>query len=720
MRIMFGTRWALVLALLAGCGNGVGGGSLKPLPPSTYRNSDGSTLPVRRDGGRPSDGGGHAIDGGGVQAEVQITILAPVQGTVLKAASSPELRAKVLSLLPVDAGSVGDYLDQVSYALSFVGDKSGKPLVTGPLFGPAANDEWSTRIDLSSLQTGSYLLTVTAVTRNGGVGTASITVLVDAGPILRIVSPRSGGTYKGSVAVQVQIDSTPFAPTKEPVEASIGGYPVTLAVLTTAGLYEGLIEFEKYNPPLVDEQKFTVAAANNLGTRNQAEVKFIVDVVGPVFSDTQPAPGAVIGGVIRVRAKVTDISGVLGPSVIAIIGNKADVNFTLQLEPEAGAPGYYSALFDTAKLTACKLSSTLCIVFPNLSFRASDSLGNESFMAYDIAVDNIPPIFDLDPPRMRLMKFDPSAKSDAGVTADGSVNPGATGMNVCSFAFDPLGDWSRLGDMPNDQCAVPQVFDLRARIEDDGNRAEDLKVIPIAGIDPATTSMYVLDDTAQPLVVDTDGDGYCDGINPLLVPTTSPPKQNNEVLTTRLVPVTPKGTGDFTPDYSLLSDISALRDGCNLGRDTQAPFRLCAVQPSTIAIGYPTAFDPKSAIWTIEPLTAGEHWCMGGQFDALANQINQATVPNPQEGWACVAAAGADRNGNKGVSAPLRVWIQYQGLRQDTVVCPSPPASAGPAPDCTGTYDPKSNQVSSKVCLARRFSSGEIRWQNSSAGAGGN
>ncbi len=87
----------------------------------------------------------------------------------------------------------------------------------------------------------------------------------------------------------------------------------------------------------------------------------------------------------------------------------------------------------------------------------------------------------------------------------------------CSALFDPLSVNRYEGDMPNDGCMVPQLFDLRARIEDQGNHASGLKVTPIAGIDPDNTSVYILTDNTQPLVVDTDGDGYCDAINPLLV-----------------------------------------------------------------------------------------------------------------------------------------------------------------------------------------------------------
>jgi hypothetical protein len=702
-------RWVGLLLLVGGCGAGVGA-SPGALPPSAITPVDSG---AGRDGKRDAvvdvaHGDGAAapgIDGGGPLADLQITMLAPTAGSILKAASSPEIRAQVTATLPLDAGPVGDHIATVAYAFIPAATPKAKPLVSGPLFGPAANSEFATRSDLTTLPTGDYILAVTAVTYNGGVAAATLAVQVDAGPTVRIISPKSGGTYKGSVAVQVQIDSAPFPPTVEPVQATVGGYPLALSASGNAGFYQGIIEFEKYQPPLVDEQRLTVIATNALGTSNQAEVKFVVDVHGPTFSDTLPVPGAVVGGVIVVRAKVTDVSGILGPSVIAIIEDQADsLSFRLELKPEIGAPGYYSALFDTAKFPRCKVASTeLCVVFPNLSFRASDTLGNDAFLAYDFAVDHLPPLFDLDPPAdLRLMKFDQELR-----------------MNVCSWAFDPLGNWSRPGDMPNQGSFVPQIFDLRARIEDDGNRGIDLKVVPISGIDPATTHMYVLDDTTQPLVVDWDGDGYCDGINPLLVPTASPPKNSNQVMTIRLVPVTPKGTGDFTPDPSLLDPLVLNSyPGCNQGVDEKAPLRLCGVENIPVAIGYPSALDPQAAVWTIEPLTEKEPWCLGSQFDTYANQI--------ADGWACFAAGGADRNGNQGVSAPLRLYVsakfvdptQPSGQPKLGPTGYLPPTDAGAAPDCTGTYDPLTKQLSAKPCIGRRFPSKQVRWQGDTTAAG--
>ena len=145
----------------------------------------------------------------------------------------------------------------------------------------------------------------------------------------------------------------------------------------------------------------------------------------------------------------------------------------------------------------------------------------------------------------------------------------------CSFAFDPLSLNQFVGDMPNDGCMVPQVFDLRARIEDDGNRAVGLKVVPIAGIDPDNTNVYVWhvdpsNTNPPPLTVDTDGDGNCDAINPLLVPTSGPPTQSNQVLQIRLAGVPPAGSADFRPDSTLPANAP-----CGEGTATAPPKELC-------------------------------------------------------------------------------------------------------------------------------------------------
>ena len=349
----------------------------------------------------------------------------------------------------------------------------------------------------------------------------------------------------------------------------------------------------------------------------------------------------------------------------------------------------FSALFDTRRLSACGRNGAggLCVLWPNLSFRAADLLGNERVAAYDIGIDNQPPQIDLDPPQLRLIKFDEGYR--------------------CSWSFDPLGPFLGLGDMPNDGCGVPQVFDLRARVEDQANPATGSKAPPTALVDRTSVTAYVLDDTNQALVVDLDGDGVCDGVNPLLVPTTMPPAQSNEILAVRLAPVMVQGDGNFTRDPSVGME-PALASRCVAGKDQNSPAPLCARQELTVAMGYPTAQDTEPAIWTIEPV--GTNRCVGSQLDTHANRI--------QEGWACIAVAATDRVGNAGVSHPLRVYVRYRG--DQLTVDPrgpsgcgsmAPPAGAGALPDCTGVYDRATNRVVAGSCTGPRFPTGELRYR---------
>jgi len=653
---------------LVGCGEG--SSSLGPGAPV-----------VTGDGGAAFEVGGSGEAGVGT-GEVALAILAPAAQAVLPVTSAPEIRVRVESLAMGAAGPAADPIDpgSVRYVLG-TGDPDGAS-VTGSLVGPTFDFEYTARADLTPLPTGPYLLTITAATRSGAVGVASVPVLVDAGPRITILAPRAQGAYKGSAAVEVMIDPLPFE-LGAPPEAFVGTVAVPLEPGPGLGRYRGALEFNKFDPPLIDDQLFRVVARNQQGTVAEEGVVFFVDDDGPLFETTQPAEGQVVGGVVRIAATLSDRAGVLGPSVVAFIGNRGGEGFELELRPE-GRTGVFSALFDTRKLSACLRGAPagLCNLWPNLSFRASDLLGNERVVAYDIGIDNQPPRIDLDPPDMRIKRF-----------GDGWE---------CSWLFDPLGFAVRLGDPPNDGCGVGQVFDLRARIEDEGNWAAGVKLPPTSLVDPPTVTAFVLDDTAQALAVDIDGDNICDGINPTLIPTTMPPTQSNEILAVRLRPVMPTGAGNFTPDPSIPMD-PALTGVCGPGSEPQPPDPLCFEQALTVAIGYPAASSPEPAIWTIEPIDDSR--CVGSQFDAHANRI--------QEGWACIAVVATDRVGNASVSHPLRVYIDYRAstLGPGSLIphCPAPPASAGPPPDCTGRYDRATNALVAGRCAGARFGPGEVR-----------
>ena len=517
------------------------------------------TPPPPFDGSTPVEN-----DAGGEPAAVAITILSPADGATLPTAAAIDVRARIV----VNGGVTGNghgYLDPKSVRAVLVSKiQSQVPgadeVAVTPLVPGTVDGEYRGRLSVSTLPSGEYALRVTGATPSGARGEATVNIKIDAGPVITLLSPQPGGHYKGTLTIAVVVDSAPLLPTMQPLDATIGGVPVTLAPVAGTNTFRGTIDFRKPIPPLVGDQLLIVAAKNGNGTRSEIRVIFVVDEAGPTITDMLPKPGQVVGGVIKVAAKVVDDAGVLPSSIFVLIGNVNDPKFKLQLFDEGG--GVFSTVFDTARLTGCRLppDTGLCIVFPTLSFRAADLLGNESVVSYESAVDNEPPLLDLDPPEIRDSKID-------------------LGALRCSWTFDPLSNNSVNGDMPADGCAVSQVFDLRARVQDTSNIAGGLKTAPISGLDPETIAVYVLDDTTQPLTVDGDGDGICDSINPKLVPTTSPPTKNNEVLKVRLTPVPKKGLADFTRDPSL-SPALAQRPYCIPGADVSPPEALskCPVQ----------------------------------------------------------------------------------------------------------------------------------------------
>ncbi|HEX3697475.1 MAG TPA: hypothetical protein VH374_19030 [Polyangia bacterium] len=479
-----------------------------------------------------------------------------------------------------------------------------------------------TPLDLSMLESGTYELHITVTTNSGATGTATRSFRADAGPRIVITKPIEEAPYKGSIAATVQIDDALFGPISN-VQMSVGTEMLTVSGPTgnPADTYTTLIDFNSYMPPLDGEQLFKVSATNVNGTRTSATVKFVIDNEGPTIEQAIPAAGAIIGGITSISAKITDPAKVLDSSVVAVVAHGSE-RFEVPLDADPANPGRYTHQFDTRLLDVHD-------VYPTLSFRASDLLGNQSSIGYGVALDNTPPLADLDPPAdFRILLKDSS-------------------IWRCSWRFDPLGS-----DAVNDGDKVNQLFDIRARVEDHGNTplAGSIDIVPVSLINPQQVELLILDDTSQPLVVDSDGDGICDKINPLLVPT-STPMSSKDALLVNLVPVPPSGSGDMTPD------LSALDIGCQPGTATVPPDPLCLTTDLTAALPY--AFTREAAIWSIAPVMSLTPYCVGNQFDAFANNI--------QDGWACLAVRAADNLGNMQVSRVLRVCIDHDGIGNE---CP--------------------------------------------------
>jgi hypothetical protein len=671
--------WSTLLAAVAA---GCGGNENYPTPSTTDgglpprvqpdsavdhmgdARSDGAT----GDGGEAGTGDGGDGDGGGDgggdgvarRVSVQVEIDSPTkpstpdggaaQYAVMVAANrfTPEIRVTIDSTGATDPDTITEVLVTVTKVGAKMAAASAKlgetKLEQVPETDIAIHRFTDTPVDISKLESGVYDLEATASTIGGVMAKAKTTFQIDAGPVIRIDSPGENKYYRESTTLNVTITDAFFGPIKS-VTMLLGQQTLTFSGPSgpSNSQYSGTIQFNAFNPPLEGDQLLTVRATNQKGTEAVARRKFVSDNKGPTITETVPKTGALIGRVITISAQVDDPAGVLDSSVVAVIAH-GDKMFEVKLEPPAAGsmgPVTYTALFDTARLPVNAL-------FPSISFRASDIPGNQSSVGYLVSLDNTPPLADLDPPtKLKLIR---------------TVND----VDECSWPFDPLGD-----DAVNDLETVNQLFDVRARIEDQGNSPlyGDTDFTPIGGIDDTRVQLLVLDDTTKALVVDTDGDGKCDAVNPLLTPTTTP-MSDNDALLVNLLPIAPAGDANFY-DPNQVNGVPGL---CAAGSATKAPGPLCGTTPLTTALHY--ASTVQAATYGIPPVTNDKLQCVGRQFDALGNHV--------KDGWICLAVAVADTLGNLQVSRPIRVCVDKDGQGDECAV-DAQGVYKTPAPDCTGT-----------------------------------
>jgi hypothetical protein len=663
-----------VAALLVFAGAGCGGDNNNfPLPTP----GDDSGLPPRTvlDGGTTTGDGPRNGEGGSsspdvVTVKVTVEIKSPTKDAVARAAE--RFTPSVNVLIDSAGASQGDTVSEVTATVTKMGAKmsaaSAKLNETkndqAPGSTVAVHQFTDTPVDISKLEGGNYELKVAVKTVGNLTADATVTFMVDSGPIIRIDRPVENQYYRESATVDVTVTDPLFG--VEAVSMWLGQTQLMVSgpMGPTMSQYSGTIQFNSYNPPLEGDQLLTVRATNKLKTEAVVRRKFVADNKGPTITATVPKTGDLIGRVITVSAQVTDPAGVLDSSVVAVIAH-GDMMFEVKLLPAAAGStspaGTYSALFDTARLPANAL-------FPSISFRASDNPGNQSSVGYLVSLDNTPPLADLDPPNdLRLVKKDGD-------------------FDRCSWPFDPLG-W----DSVNDGATVNQLFDIRARVEDQGNDplAGHADFTPIAGLDDTRVQLLVLDDVSRPLVVDTNGDGLCDAINPTLTPTTMPMSASDALLI-NLTPIAPGGSADFTPSAP------PANAPCVSGAAPKAPDPMCDTSNLTVTLAYAAT---QAAIWTVPPVIGDKLQCLGRQFDGLGNHV--------QDGWVCAAVAAADKLGNMQVSRPLRVCLDKDGQGGECG------AVRGPMPDCTGTQTASKPNIvidSTKPCRPwRSYSPGEYR-----------
>src|SRR5260370_42552393 len=116
-------------------------------------------------------------------------------------------------------------------------------------------------------------------------------------------------------------------------------------------------------------------------------------------------------------------------------------------------------------------------------------------------------------------------------------------------------------------------------MEDHGNTAPGLAAEGYSGVDQSSVFLYVIpDDKMPPLAVDTDGNGVCDTVNPLVIPSSTGIMTPGKALSLKLVPLTAgPGRADFRGPFPAPTNPVA-QGQCDVYGDamtTLAPGPLC-------------------------------------------------------------------------------------------------------------------------------------------------
>jgi len=564
-------------------------------------------------------------------------------------------------------------LDAGSVTVSVVQDAGDPSLFERRMdLKDASANLWEARVALGGLAGGNLLIEVRASDTDDPPNSniARLVIVHDDGPNIEFLSPSQDDQYFNSALVysfRITYDEG-TAPTGTPAcgvdEVSVSGTAFSpTRTIDSPCTYEGTVDFAAdFDPDLIDNQYvLLVRATNGNLTEATALRTFHVDNTGPTitFHPDYIVDNAIIGGTVVIRVIATDPSGVVAGTVVAQVSGSA--TDTIPLLP--AAQDEYAAVYDTSELDSV-------IASPTISVTAEDLWGNRRTESIVVHIDNAPPVISLHPPSMRNLKVE-------------------SGPDLCSWRFDPVG-WDSADD-PDDlsfdfvpglldpitsepsgygpDWCQPQVFFLRARVEDSANQRPGQVIIYPSYVDPQTVELFAYDG-GMPLVVDLDGDGFCDNINPLLEPT--PGGLPGEAWHNTMNPIPVRGTEDFT---SILDSTLPIPGLCEGGTDADPPAPLCGPSPMTAA-SFQGSQTGVPVIFTLGVPSDGAD-CTGTQFDAVGNGFGS--------GWICLTVRARDAAGNVGISDPMRVYVD---LSENNWCSPLPDPTdpmdpTYPVPDCT-------------------------------------
>jgi len=547
-----------------------------------------------------------------------VTILSP---PALSTVFAPSFDVDFMIVDPdgVDPSSVGCDVEGITQAM---------PTGGGPV--------WTCTVSTTGLSDGIVTVVVGGNDVNDAFGGAMRDFDYDAGPQITFISPDPGEILAGTILVQFTLDD-PSTVMPGSVSANLNGFPIADLAEGPPGTWTGTFVTNTPGAAIADGPAVITAVATSVnGVVGMGTVTVTLDNSGPDILFVSPVDGQLVAGVVALDVEITDPAGVALAT--------AQIGFTTPVPGFAAVGGgVYIGSFNTNDLDPA-LASTFVEVI------AQDTLGNWSATSVLIEIDNTLPILELAPAPMTLcdlgdMTSLPQCLGLGGELSDPFDSVGTDALNDLDILGNAGGAGSR-----------GQWIPIRAEIRDFGQGPPTNEE---AGIDDATVFLYVLDDTSVPLVVDVDGDGVCDVVNPNVIPGLGGPIF---ALAVPLLPIPPTGEADYS--------------GGVMPPDPIIPF-----SPMTVAVeDPPTAM--RAAIYTIGPVDADGNDDLGNSFDSVVLS----------DGPACVAVTADDAIGNVGVSKPLRVCIDNGAVGGCAGWSP---------PDCTGTI--VGSTVTSTPCTADDF-----------------
>ena len=520
-----------------------------------------------------------------------------------------------------------------------------------PVSSPSLPSTFEGMVGAGGFPAGMYSIRCYVEDADGECGRSDVTFHVDGGPEVSIQTPERDQVFSGGMTARFRV-------LPDEIFAGDSGATIASLTLTVAGAeipssaisdlgdgsYLANIDFADtslYPIALSGSYLMEVEATNERGATARQVVSFVVDATGPTITFLAPGDGQLVGGTFTVRVRIVDPLGVVPGSTVTV---GTDM---YTLIPIPGAANEYLQTIDANGFGITVRELTINVVAQDLAL-------NGRVASRTVKLDSQPPIASLDPGPVRYRRGNPPTQ--------------------CSYPLDPVGD-----DAANDLQVLGTAAEFRARVEDRANVAFGSSPTAsfLAGIsNTAGVSVYVLDDSSQALLVDSDGDGYCDRINPLVDPEEGVTSGAAVVIDLNAItparyPTSGQNNGTYWP--------------ANPEPTLDPPDPMC-VQGGGSASLAPQVCESSDLTWVMRVGTTGNTpaifgkppigtlTCHGDAWDF------QSSI---QEGWACVALRARDQVGNVGVSPVLRNCFVSSAM---SVACDGVPV---------GTYMPDDENVPS-------------------------